>query len=145
MHWLIKFPELYSSIIFISNVSIGQAYSNNHCYCIILGYIILSSTDMIENHRIEKNVLPISDNQTLINQIFLSTTCKTTTVVKTVNNISNSSVQPSAVRLDTRLGYETLSEQNDIESFLKVNNEELSKQLVNDGVTIDGSGESMFK
>jgi len=83
----------------------------------------------------------------------------TTTLTKTPNHTTDSMVDPSRSRRGRRLlndpSYDTdidtsststsLDDNNDVDSFLKVNDEDLSKQLVNMEFTVDGSGFSMYQ
>jgi hypothetical protein len=83
----------------------------------------------------------------------------TTTLTKTPNHTTDSTVDPSRSRRGRRLlndpSYDTdidtsststsLDDNNDVDSFLKVNDEDLSKQLVNMEFTVDGSGFSMYQ
>ena len=89
-----------------------------------------------------------------------STSKMTTTTLKstpnhTVNSNGNRSPRRVGRRLLTDPSYDTdidtpspqtlSDDDSDVNSFLKVDDEELSKQLVNMAVSADGSGESMYR
>ena len=71
------------------------------------------------------------------NSQITATTYKTLTIVKTINHTSSPIRLLNEASNDIGIG--------EIESFLKVDNEELNKQLINNEFTIDGSGDSMFR
>lgn len=113
------------------------------------GFILIT-----DNHKKSSPITSTSVESTVVNRIFTSdgipsTTCKTIAVAKAVKRsiayldrgLSN---EPSYdTDIDTT-SVQTVNE-DEIDSFLKIDDEEWSKQLVNIGVTMDGSGDSMFK
>jgi hypothetical protein len=78
----------------------------------------------------------------------------TKSLPKTTNHTINSYLDSSSARRGRRLlndpSYDTdtdtsFDHANDVESFLKVNDEELSQQLLTMAETVDGSGYSMYQ
>lgn len=123
---------------------------------------------MIETQPLTEGFILLSDNlkkpsptkPSMINRISAahntsSTTCITITTTKIANNTSSSTAGHVGRRLLYEESYdtdiETSSEQipidddGEVESFLKVDDEEFNRQLLNTDMTTDGSGESMFK
>ena len=113
------------------------------------GFILLS----------DKFKKPSPTKSSMINRISTShntssTTCITITTTKIANDTSSSTVGHLGRRLLYEESYDTDIEtssiqtpidDDEVESFLKVADEELNRQLLNTDMTTDGSGESMFK
>ncbi|CAF2811538.1 unnamed protein product [Rotaria sp. Silwood2] len=110
------------------------------------------------NRKQSSSTISSSTSLIVINRIstlhnILSTTCKTTTLVENLNHtispIDNHRGQGISNETNNDNGFETSLKQtlieddnNEIDSFLKVDDEELSKQLVNIAYTTDGSGDT---
>ena len=92
-----------------------------------------------------KKTLPL--DLAAVNEIS-SPTRKTITQVTTVNYTSVPIVGGGLLNeasYDTNSVQTSLEDNDQVESFFRVNDDQLSKELVNLAVTIDGSGDSMFR
>jgi hypothetical protein len=122
------------------------------------GFILLADNSKDSPPIKIKLTRPSLDKRTSILHNISSTTCKTVTKVKAIDPISLPTVDRSLVHVGRRLlnepSYDTdfetssiqtpLEDDTEIESFFKVNQEEINRQLLQIGTTSDGSGDSMF-
>ncbi len=124
------------------------------------GFILFAdSTKKPSTTTTSKPVRLSLNNRISLSHNISSTTCKTIIMVKTKNHTSPPIVKRLVGHLGRRLLNEpsydtdidtssmqtTIEDDGEIDSFLKVDDEVLSKQLFNMQATTDGSGESMFK
>jgi hypothetical protein len=125
---------------------------------IITGIVVFSSVKAIPEKQRSNNIedfsVKVHDYKTIeghpldrISQIRSLSPDLTvaTTTMKTINHT------PSLIRLldepsnDTNIKQTPMEDEDEIDSFLKIDAEELSKQLINIEFATDGSGYSMFK
>ena len=122
------------------------------------GFIILS--DNQKQHLPSRSANRMKEKQTPDPRTWSNITATTTskTIAKSSNRTSDSQLDYSAVRLGRRLlndiSYDTdidttpanslHNHPSDVDDFLAVNDEELSKQLMLMAVSTDGSGYSMY-
>jgi hypothetical protein len=122
------------------------------------GFILLADNSKKSLPIKIKSTSSLLDNRTSILHNISLTTCKTVIKVKAIDPISLPTVDRSLGHVGRRLlnepSYDTdletssiqtpLEDDSEIESFFKVNEEEINRQLFNIGTTSDGSGDSMF-
>ncbi|CAF3505225.1 unnamed protein product [Rotaria sordida] len=104
------------------------------------GFMLLSN-----NHKQSSSTISSSTSLIVINQIstsdkISSITCKTKTIVENLNHTISSIIDYTVDHLGKRVSNESIYDNDEIDSFLKVDDDILSKQIVNSGSTVDGSG-----
>ena len=123
------------------------------------GFMLLSNVPRKSSSKKSNSIDIISANEVSKLNSTSSTTCKTTTTIETSSRTFSPVVNNKAVDRDRRslreakdrnnmesLLQEFPNENNDeIENFLKIDDEELIDKLQNTTSTFDGSGDSRFQ
>lgn len=163
MYWsrtFVLLKDLYSMLIIISIVKFGSMESildktwlnhMQHLTAKIDDYDLYNKT--IDSHPLNEGFILLSDNQKkstkLMNSSNSTPTIYTTTVMvkptRSTPRLIGHRSRRLLYELDSDSDTPTIEDNAEINQFLKVNDvEELTKQLINLDVTVDGSGDSKF-